>query len=64
MKSLMALAVLLSSFAVVGVATSSPAEATFKKKAHHAKYYKAKKCKKYKKVNFYKYKKCRKATLR
>jgi len=59
MKSLMAVAVALSSLAVVGFATTSPAEAHFKKKHHHAKYYKAKKCQKYKHVNFRKYKKCR-----
>ena len=44
MKTLMALAVMLSSLAVVGVATTSPAEAHFKKRHHHAKFYKAKKC--------------------
>jgi hypothetical protein len=47
MKTLMALAVLLSSLAVVGVATTSPAEAHFKKRHHHAKFYKAKKCHKH-----------------
>jgi len=47
MKSLMALAVVLSTFAMVGVATTSPAEAHFKKRHHHAKYYKAGKCKKH-----------------
>ena len=47
MKSLMALAVMLSSLAVVGVATTSPAEAHFKKRHHHAKFYKAKKCHKH-----------------
>ncbi len=47
MKSLMALAVVLSTFAIVGVATTSPAEAHFKKRHHHAKYYKAGKCKKH-----------------
>jgi hypothetical protein len=47
MKSLMALAVMLSSLAVVGVATTSPAEAHFNKKHHHAKYYKHGKCKKH-----------------
>ncbi|HEY8246713.1 MAG TPA: hypothetical protein VIG38_05480 [Hyphomicrobium sp.] len=46
MKFLMALAVMLSTFAMVGVATTSPAEAHFKKKHYHAKYYKAGKCKK------------------
>ena len=60
MKSLMALAVALSCFAVVGVATTSPAEAHFKKKHHHGKFYKAKTCKKYKHVNFHKYKACKK----
>ena len=59
MKSLMALAIMLSSLAVVGVATTSPAEAHFKKKHHHAKFYKAKKCKKYKHVNFRKSKACK-----
>jgi hypothetical protein len=43
----MALAVMLSSLAVVGVATTSPAEAHFKKRYYNAKYYKAKKCKKH-----------------
>jgi hypothetical protein len=43
----MALAVMLSSLAVVGVATTSPAEAHFNKKHHHAKYYKHGKCKKH-----------------
>jgi hypothetical protein len=47
MKTLMALAVMLSSLAVVGVATTSPAEAHFKKRHHHAKFYKAKKCHKH-----------------
>ncbi len=47
MKSLMALAVVLSTFAMVGVATTSSAEAHFKKKHHHGKYYKAGKCKKH-----------------
>lgn len=60
MKSLIALAVMLSSFAIVGVATTSPAEAHYKKKHHHAKYYKAKKCNKYKHINFRKYKACKK----
>ena len=44
MKTLLALAVMMSSLAVVGVATTSPAEAHFKKRHHHAKFYKAKKC--------------------
>ena len=47
MKTLMALAVMLSSLAVIGVATTSPAEAHFKKRHHHAKFYKAKKCHKH-----------------
>jgi hypothetical protein len=47
MKTLMALAVMMSSLAVVGVATTSPAEAHFKKRHHHAKFYKAKKCHKH-----------------
>ena len=47
MKTLIALAVMLSSLAVVGVATTSPAEAHFKKRHHHAKFYKAKKCHKH-----------------
>jgi hypothetical protein len=47
MKTIMALAVMLSSLAVVGVATTSPAEAHFKKRHHHAKFYKAKKCHKH-----------------
>jgi hypothetical protein len=47
MKFLMALAVMLSTFAMVGVATTSPADAHFKKRHHHAKYYKAHKCKKH-----------------
>jgi hypothetical protein len=59
MKFLMALAVMLSSLAVVGVATTSPAEAHFKKKHHHAKYYKAKRCHKYKHVSYRKYKACK-----
>ena len=57
MKSLMALAVVLSTFAMVGVATTSPAEAHFKKRHHHAKFYKAGKCKKH--VHWFrKHKKC------
>jgi len=59
MKFLMALAVMLSTFAMVGVATTSPAEAHFKKKHHHAKYYKAHKCKKHHHW-FRAHKKCRK----
>ncbi|MFN3626111.1 MAG: hypothetical protein ACK4TP_18915 [Hyphomicrobium sp.] len=57
MKSLMALAVALSSLAVVGVATTSPAEAHFKKKCchHHYKHYK---CKKHKHWFWKKHKKC------
>jgi hypothetical protein len=47
MKTLIALAVMLSSLAVVSVATTSPAEAHFKKRHHHAKFYKAKKCHKH-----------------
>ncbi len=47
MKSLMALAVVLSTFAIVGVATTSPAEAHFKKRHHHAKFYKSGKCEKH-----------------
>ena len=47
MKFLMALAVMLSTFAMVGVATTSPADAHFKKRHYHAKYYKAGKCKKH-----------------
>lgn len=47
MKTLMALVIAATSLAVVGVATTSPAEAHFKKKHHHAKYYKAGKCKKH-----------------
>jgi hypothetical protein len=47
MKTLIALAVMLSSLAIVGVATTSPAEAHFKKRHHHAKFYKAKKCHKH-----------------
>ncbi|MFA5901198.1 MAG: hypothetical protein WC829_19020 [Hyphomicrobium sp.] len=58
MKSLIALAVLLSSFAVVGVATTSPAEAHFKKKHHHHRHYKAHKCHKHGHW-FRKHKKCR-----
>ena len=58
MKFLMALAVMLSTFAMVGVATTSPAEAHFKKH-HHAKYYKAHKCKKHHHW-FRAHKKCRK----
>lgn len=60
MKSLLALAIMLSSLAAFGVATSSPAEAHFKKRHHHAKYYKAKKCQKWRHVSFRKYRKCRK----
>jgi len=56
MKALMALAVMLSSLAVVGVATTSPAEAHFKKKHHHHKLYKHKKHKKHKHL-FWKHKK-------
>jgi hypothetical protein len=59
MKTLMALAVALSTLAVAGVAATSPAEAHFKKKHHHAKFYKAKKCHKYKHVSFRKYKACK-----
>jgi hypothetical protein len=47
MKTLMALVIAATSLAVVGVATTSPAEAHFKKKHHHAKYYKHGKCKKH-----------------
>jgi hypothetical protein len=57
MKALMALAVMLSSLAVVGVATTSPAEAHFKKKHHH--HYKHYKCHKHK-HHFFKHRKCHK----
>lgn len=56
MKALMALAVMLSSLAVVSVASTSPAEAHFKKKPHHHHYYKHfKKCHKH---GHWKHKKC------
>lgn len=58
MKSLMALAIALSSLAVVGVATTSPAEAHFKKKHHH--HYKHYKCQKHKHGFWKKHKKCHK----
>jgi hypothetical protein len=58
MKTLMALAVMLSSLAVVGVATTSPAEAHFKKRHHHAKFYKAKKC--HKRVHWFRAHRCHK----
>lgn len=58
MKALMALAVMLSSIAVAGVATTSPAEAHFKKKPHHHHHYKHfKKCHKH---GHWKHKKCHK----
>jgi len=57
MKALIALAVMLSSLAVVGVATTSPAEAHFKKKHHH--HYKHFKCKKHK-HGYWKKHKCHK----
>jgi hypothetical protein len=47
MKSIVALAVMLSTLAVVSVGTTSSAEAHFKKRHHHAKFYKAHKCKKH-----------------
>jgi hypothetical protein len=57
MKALMALAVMLSSLAAVGVATTSPAEAHFNKKHHgHYKHYKHAKCHKH----LWKHKKCHK----
>ncbi|KAB2940099.1 MAG: hypothetical protein K8F92_03095 [Hyphomicrobium sp.] len=59
MKLLMALAVMLSSLAVVGVATTSPAEAHFKKRHHHVHHYKHHKCHKHVRW-FRKHKKCRK----
>ena len=58
MKTLMALAVMLSSLAVVGVATTSPAEAHFKKRHYHAKFYKAKKC--HKRVHWFRAHRCHK----
>jgi hypothetical protein len=58
MKTLMALAVMLSSLAVVGVATTSPAEAHFKKRHHHAKFYKAKKC--HKRAHWFRAHRCHK----
>ena len=57
MKTLMALAVALSSLAVVGVATTSPAEAHFKKHHHH-KHFKHAKCKKHGHWHFKKHRKC------
>jgi len=54
----MALAVMLSSLAVVGVATTSPAEAHFKKRHHHAKFYKAKKC--HKRAHWFRAHRCHK----
>lgn len=59
MKFLMALAVMLSSLAMVGVATTSPAEAHFKKRYHHVHHYKHHKCHKHKHW-FRKHKKCHK----
>ncbi len=58
MKSLIALAVMLSSLAVVGVATTSPAEAHFKKKHHH--HYKHFKGHKHKHGFWKRHKKCHK----
>ncbi len=47
MKSVLALAVMLSSLAAFGVATTTSAEAHFKKRHHHAKFHKGHKCKKH-----------------
>lgn len=57
MKSLMALVIALGSLAMVGVATTSPAEAHFAKKHHHHHHYKHHKGKKH---HFWKHKKCHK----
>jgi len=59
MKSLLALAVMLSSFAIVGVATTSPAEAHFKKRHHHHRHYKHQKCHRKHVHLFRKHKTCR-----
>ncbi|WP_139247291.1 hypothetical protein [Hyphomicrobium sp. NDB2Meth4] len=58
MKTLMALAVALSSLAVVSVATTSPAEAHFKKCHHHHKHFKHAKCKKHGHWHCKKHRKC------
>lgn len=64
MKALMAVAIALGTFAFAGVATTTSADAHFKRdRAHHMKHskvrhFKAKKCAKYKRVSLRKYRAC------